>query len=100
MLARVPEYDRWDFHAEEAGREEVEGCGVDAVDKVGSDLGREEGEEVDCAGGDEVVPGCISKHGRMGRDIAYQEDSRKSQWKKKKRMNSNATMKWVALKNS
>lgn len=73
---------------------------MDAVDEEGSDLRCEEGEEIDCAGGDEVVPGCVSGYQCMDRDIAYQDDSRKSQWKKKKRINSNATMKWVALKNS
>lgn len=33
---------------------------MDAVDEEGSDLRCEEGEKVDCAGGDEVIPGCVS----------------------------------------
>lgn len=57
MLARVPGDDGRDFHTEKAGRKEIEGGFVDAVDEVCSDLGRKEGKEIYCAGGDEIVPG-------------------------------------------
>lgn len=56
MLAGGPIHDCWDCDADETAGQQLEGCGMEAVDEVGADVGCEQREEVDCSGCDEVVP--------------------------------------------
>lgn len=105
MLAWGPVDDCGDSDAEEAAGEDVEGCVVDAVDEKGADVGGKEAEEVEGCCGDEVVPFArLVVYVRCTFVVwvrsPYQELRRKSQWKKKKMVNSRADRKWVALKNS
>lgn len=52
--------DGGDGDAQETAGEDVDGGAVTAVDEIGAGLGEQEGEDVDGAGGDEVVPVLVS----------------------------------------
>jgi hypothetical protein len=99
MLTRRPGHQGRYADADQSAWKKVKDCLVAAVDQVRADLRDGQTEDVDCPGGDEVVPSLVNGRRRQGR-WTYHEDRRKSQWKKKNRMKSSAARKWVALKNS
>lgn len=57
VLAWGPGYEGGDFDADEPAFQNIEGGFVEAVEEGGADVGCAETEEVEGAGGDEVIPG-------------------------------------------
>lgn len=56
VLAWGPGYEGWDFDADQATGEDVEGGFVAAVEEGGADICCAETEEVEGAPGNEVIP--------------------------------------------
>jgi hypothetical protein len=99
VLAWGPGDEGGDLDADQAAWEDVKGGFVAAVEEGGADVCCAQAEEVEGARGDEVVPARLALASRWTGHM-YQDVRRKSQWKKKKRTKSSATVTWVALKNS